>query len=98
MCLLLSIYVIMLSVKPCCADNDCQNQKEFAGKTPVKEKECTGCSPFFTCGTCIGFIVSKPFLISLPVSTESALQYYTQYSQPFIQKVILSIWLPPKIS
>lgn len=101
-CLILSFYVLLLSAKPCCADNDCQvkipKKKELASKVPVKEKECPGCSPFFTCGSCVGFIVAKVFKINSPIVPENQIQYHTVYQQPYIEKVALSIWLPPKIS
>jgi hypothetical protein len=102
LCLILSFYVLLLSAKPCCADNDCYGKiaakKELTAKSSSNEKECPGCSPFFTCGSCVGFIVSKPFTITLPVIPENQIEYYTIYKQPYIEKVALSIWLPPKIS
>jgi hypothetical protein len=102
LCLILAVYVIVLSTRPCCSDNDCQGKiaakKERADKSPDKEKECPGCSPFFNCGSCVGFIVSKPFTITLPVIAENQTKYYSTYQQPYIEMVALSIWLPPKIS
>jgi hypothetical protein len=101
-CLILSIYVLVLSAKPCCSDNDCQSEvgskKEQADKSPAKEKECPGCSPFFTCGSCVGFIVSKPITINSPLIPDNRTEYYAVYQQPNIEKVALAIWLPPKIS
>jgi hypothetical protein len=92
---------MMLSTKPCCTD-DCQSgvvsKKELSGKSPVKENECPGCSPFFTCGSCVGFIVCKPLTIVFPVVAEKPTTYHTSYQQPYIEKITLSIWLPPKIS
>ena len=101
LCLVLSVYVFMLSAKPCCADNDCRgkqiNKNELAGKSPVKEKECPGCSPFFTCGTCVGFIVAKPFTPDLKLIAEIPAKIYVDYQQPYVQQVSLSIWQPPQL-
>jgi hypothetical protein len=101
-CLMLSVYVMLISAKPCCMDDDCQDKisvkKELAGQTTSRQKECPGCSPFFTCGSCVGFIVSKPFAIALPVIPEDQIEYYPNYQQPYVEKVALSIWLLPKIS
>ena len=101
-CLLLSVYVIVLSTKPCCADFDCRSKeatsKQLNHNSPVKEKECPGCSPFFTCGTCVGFIVSQQLTLQLPVSATAKMPFTIFYKQPAIEKVFLSIWLPPKIS
>jgi len=102
LCLILSVYVIMLSTRPCCSDYDCQakvsSKNELTKKVPVKEKECSGCSPFFTCGSCVGFILPKPLTFNSPVIPENHTGYNTAYHQPHIEKVALSIWLPPKIS
>jgi hypothetical protein len=91
----------MLAAKPCCAD-DCRaavgSNKELTGKIPVKEKECPGCSPFFTCGTCVGFVISQPISIQLPIVANDAVEHSNIYKQPLIQKVALSIWQPPKLS
>jgi len=91
----------MLSAKPCCADSDCRvtlSLKENHTKTPSKEKECPGCSPFFTCGTCVGFVVNQPLSIQLPIVAVDDVQHGNVYQQPNIEKVALSIWQPPKLS
>jgi len=101
-CLILSLYVIVLSVKPCCADDNCRvrsaSQKQLSKNAASKEKECPGCSPFFTCGSCVGFVVSKPVTLGLPLAVETGVKYFADYRQPFIKKITFSIWLPPKIS
>jgi hypothetical protein len=102
LCLILSVYVIMLAAKPCCADNDCRavvgSKNELAGKVPAKEKECPGCSPFFTCGTCVGFVISQPLSVQLPTVALDQIEHGNIYRQPRIEKVLLSIWQPPKLS
>jgi hypothetical protein len=101
LCLILSVYVIMLSTKPCCSDNDCQGKEltknEQARKSPIKEKECHGCSPFLTCGTCVGFVIAKPLNLNLKFMVETPVQIYACYQQPFVQQVSLSIWQPPQL-
>ncbi|WP_299515116.1 hypothetical protein [Mucilaginibacter sp.] len=92
----------MLSTKPCCTDNDCQGKeltkKELTGKSPIKEKECPGCSPFFTCGICVGFVIAKPLMLDLKLVAETPAKIYTDYNQPYVQEVSLSIWQPPQLS
>jgi len=101
LCFILSVYVIMLTVKPCCAD-DCRTEQttktEQASKLPFKNKECPGCSPFFTCGTCVGFVVAKPFTLDLKLIAESPAKIYADYQQPHVKHVPLSIWQPPQLS
>ena len=102
LCLLLSFYVMLLSLKPCCSDNDCRDNKDVSKKelsrnASSKEKECQGCSPFFTCGSCVGFILAKPFTSSLKPIAETPAKIYGAYQQPYVQQVSLSIWQPPKL-
>jgi hypothetical protein len=101
LCLILSVYVIMLSTRPCCADNDCRgkdiSKKESAGKSPIKEKECPGCSPFFTCGTCVGFIITKSLMLDLKLIAEAPAKFYARYQQSYVHRVSLSIWQPPQL-
>lgn len=98
-CLILSLYVIILSAKPCCTDNNCVALgKEKTSKQVPAGKDCLGCSPFFTCGSCVGFITGKAVVISLPVVIESITNEYAAYRQPRVIKVSSAIWLPPKLS
>jgi hypothetical protein len=94
--------VLLLSARPCCGVKDCQQrisaEKTKGEKSTPPEKECPCCSPFFTCGSCVGFIVSKPVTLALPVTIENNTAYPVVYQQPDIEKVTLAIWLPPKIS
>lgn len=98
-CLILSLYVIVLAAKPCCTDSDCLAlSKEKTSKQAPVQKECLGCSPFFTCGSCVGFITGKAVIISLPMLVESMTNEYAAYCQPRITKISSTIWLPPKLS
>jgi hypothetical protein len=100
LCLLLSVFVIVLTAKPCCSDYDCRAElspkKEQTGKT-TNQKECPGCSPFFTCGSCVGFIVSAPLSFNTAVVAETTAVVYPRHNQPLIPSVTLSVWQPPKI-
>ncbi len=92
----------MLSVVACCTDNDCQEgqsyKNELAGKSPVKEKGCAGCSPFFSCGNCAGFVITKTFTPDLKPKIETPANSYKSYAEPYSQQVYLSIWQPPQLS
>ncbi|MGF7080914.1 hypothetical protein ABIB50_003274 [Mucilaginibacter sp. UYCu711] len=99
LCLILSIYVVLLSLKPCCADKDCQamNLQKVNSEKQSHKKECTGCSPFFTCGSCVGFIISKPFLFTSSLIKDNPIKSYIPYEQPATKEITLTIWQPPKI-
>jgi len=103
LCLLLSLFVVLLSARPCCADNDCREnalavKKELAGKNTSPEKTCPGCSPFFSCGSCVGFIVSKPVTHNLRPIAENMDVSYKPYQQPNLKEIAQAIWQPPQLS
>jgi hypothetical protein len=99
-CFVLSVFVIFLSVKPCCQDNDCYGKYavEKRQQKDTNNKDCQGCSPFFSCGTCSGFVVSKPVNIIAALIPEPQIEHFANYRQPFIKQVSLAIWQPPKLS
>jgi hypothetical protein len=96
------MYVLLLSAKPCCADKLCQQnisqQKNKTEKAASEEKDCPGCSPFYTCGSCPGFIVITQVKATLPILTETAMKAYLPYEQSFYKQITLSVWQPPKLS
>jgi hypothetical protein len=97
LCILFSFIVIILSVKPCCTDSDCDAvvKTEQAGQT--KAKDCAGCSPFFSCGTCAGFTVAKAASAQLLVIPAKTRQTYAPYQQPDVKEISQAIWQPPQL-
>ena len=54
--LFLSLLVMAGSLIPCCPADNCQDEKSsMLSSHPEEEQESGSCSPFFTCGTCVGF-------------------------------------------
>jgi hypothetical protein len=99
---MLSVYALLLSARPCCADKLCQQnisqQKNKIEKGASEEKDCPGCSPFFSCGSCPGFIVAKQLKAASPVLTELPFKAYMPYEQSSYKSTTLSVWQPPKLS
>jgi hypothetical protein len=99
--IILSLYVLLLSARPCCADNDCADEiapkKELADHKAPLEKHCEACSPFFKCGSCAGFILSKPISPVL-IMAGKPIQSFAPYRQPNLNKITLAIWQPPQLS
>jgi len=93
-------YVLLLSVKPCCADEVCAaaTKIEQAHAAGSSAKPCAGCSPFFTCGTCTGFVMAKPVVHSLnAIHSVIKLSPLPPYLQPYVQEASQSIWQPPQL-
>jgi len=49
-------YVLIVAIHPCCAGDACKNL-DGCEATAEDSDHKEGCSPFFSCGTCAGFIV-----------------------------------------
>jgi hypothetical protein len=101
LCLLFALFVLVFSARPCCADRDCDgssDQQQQHAHHPVREKECPGCSPFFSCGSCVGFIASKPTFLSIERTFETPERTYVSYVYPGLKEVTIAVWQPPQIS
>ncbi|WP_145859689.1 DUF6660 family protein [Pedobacter suwonensis] len=101
--LLLSIIVLTLTAVPCCA---LEREDNHAHKTDKREKHacnehaddcCKDCSPFYVCGTCIGFTITTRTIITFAIQL-LPIQHNTAYIPVELQVIALSIWQPPKLS
>jgi hypothetical protein len=101
LCHLFVLLVLLLTTKPCCADTDCGNKilsvKNISAQSSPKEKDCQGCSPFFACGSCSGFTITKPHVHTLAAISIIIAKPATVYNQPYTEDVTLSIWQPPQL-
>lgn len=104
--------VLSLSLVPCCtpvaaiaentekitSDACCSHESENSNEdaTEGNENSCTACSPFFSCGSCIGFTFSSfnyYFDISGPFKGSSFQLLDMQVNSEYFNKM----WQPPKI-
>jgi hypothetical protein len=90
--------MLLLAVFPCCAFDDCPEEKmqtEQSAGHESGDEDCGTCSPFFNCEGCAS--VSTTFelvyfnIISLPVK-----QVYTGFLSPTIHDFHYDFWQPPK--
>lgn len=102
--LLLSIIVLTLTTVPCCAleqrDSHAHQkvQEKEHGQCPEQENECCkDCSPFYVCGTCIGFTATTQTLIVFTISIKPV-QHNTFYLPIALSPISTLIWQPPKLS
>jgi hypothetical protein len=101
LCFIAVILVLLLSIKPCCTDNDCSYKKTTVSasvtKHSPKKKECQSCSPFYSCGSCVGFIVTKTVSYPSFILPQKPVKHNNTYGQLYIDHVALSIWQPPRL-
>ncbi|HKG06684.1 MAG TPA: hypothetical protein VKB19_09520 [Pedobacter sp.] len=101
--LFLVVIVLTLTITPCCA---LEGTESHAHEMKEKQKHeceeqsddcCKECSPFYVCGTCIGFTFSAQLYIGFTMVLKPV-QHNTAYV-PFKLPVIPpAIWQPPKLS
>jgi hypothetical protein len=96
---ILSVYMLLLAVLPCCAFDDCPEdkiQKEQAANHENGDEDCGTCSPFFNCEGCASATATIDHvyynIISLPVK-----QVYTGFLSPYIRDIHYDFWQPPKL-
>ena len=92
---------MFLATVPCCSDDNCNDEikTEYADNHSQdhKDSDCNTCSPFYSCGTCSGFVFSKSgvdFVKVYFIKDKLIPIYKSQFSDYFFAK----IWHPPKIS
>jgi len=98
---ILSFIVVILSTLPCYAyDNEVKHQieKQCDDHSRKCDDTCNGnCSPFYSCGTCIGFVFNftSSLLIIKPIPNTTS-ELPVSYNSPFHSDFFCKIWQPPK--
>ncbi len=102
--LLFAAYVLTLSAVPCCGDDACcENETEL-----VSAQECGNhndhekhgkpelpCSPFFSCNTCHGVVVTANKVI-LTAWTISTTHVFFSPDSSVLSTYQPAVWHPPK--
>jgi hypothetical protein len=103
--LFLSIIVLALTTVPCCAleERDAHaHQKELKKDQhqcaeQTDDECCKDCSPFYVCGTCIGFTATTQPLFVFTIVVKP-IQHNTFYLPIELSPIYTLIWQPPKLS
>jgi hypothetical protein len=97
---ILSVYILLLSVfvncTDCCVDDElCAAEQQQTEDVPL---DCTDtCSPFSICNTCMGFILYVyDYTPMSPAGIFCLIAFYPQnaYSSPLIH----AVWQPPQFA
>lgn len=97
--LLLPVYMLLLSVLPCCETGDCavkQNQGVSISVTHTDHQGDT-CTPFCACGCCSMQFSKAGYYIKLKSPWVSAVHYSTEMNLQ-LPDIYLPIWQPPQLS
>jgi hypothetical protein len=99
---ILSFTVLFFSTVPCSAydkQSECAVEKNCENDSQKCGNDCSGkCSPFYSCGSCIGFTLNfgfTPISEKLDFSTDEIVQPLL-YDKFVYSSFICKIWQPPK--
>ncbi|NOT52010.1 MAG: hypothetical protein HOP10_12120 [Chitinophagaceae bacterium] len=95
---ILAFYLILLAAVPCCAIDNCPDDKtEQTASHENGDEDCGTCSPFFSCEGCAtASIAFEPVQFDFATTISSSV--YTQYQQSSLLEADLDFWQPPKLS
>jgi hypothetical protein len=95
---ILTFYLLLLSAVPCCAFDNCPDDKmEQSANHEEGDGDCGNCSPFFSCEGCAPATISlQP--ISIEIAPVEIISVYTFFQSSFLPSMEYSIWQPPKLS
>jgi len=87
---------------PCCALEEREvhiqknDQKENHECPESEDNCCKECSPFYVCGTCIGFTFTNQPILAFTIQVKPV-QHNTAYIPVELPTIPAVIWQPPKI-
>ena len=94
---------MFLAAKPCCEEihldsngKQCLIEKKEGDCS--KDPDCLGCSPFFSCSSCTGFMVFSTKTEVKPSVTVTDKRSLFSYNHLYAKEIYLSIWQPPKLA
>lgn len=95
--LFLSVLVMAASLIPCCSADNCGEDASISTSThPEEDTDSGNCSPFFTCGSCVGFVHQiRPLSIQpLPQTTPIHQSFLTAFSAA---EYVHGFFQPPRL-
>jgi hypothetical protein len=96
---ILSLYLILLSVVPCCSFDSCPDDKESTEQMAHHEKgdeDCGTCSPFFNCEGCAPATIQIN-IASYTIVSPEVKRVYTGFIPSVIPDVHYDFWQPPRL-
>lgn len=92
---------MLLATIPCCVDDNCNDEIKTEQTNhhsqDQPDAECETCSPFFTCGNCLGFdFTNWEYRSKEAIFTNY--NFITPYKSQFVSEFFAKIWQPPQMS
>jgi hypothetical protein len=96
---ILAVYLLLLAVVPCCAFDECPDDKATTEQTEdhkTGDKDCGTCSPFFNCEGCASVTVHFN-TVSFTFITPEVKRVYTEYIPSLMPDAHYDFWQPPRL-
>jgi hypothetical protein len=97
---ILAFYLVVLSAVPCCAFDNCPDDKivaEQSGKHESGDEDnCGSCSPFFNCESCASITITINAVCFTALVTEIK-QVYPDFISQLTPDAHYDFWQPPRI-
>lgn len=94
---ILSVYMLLLAVFPCCLVDDCPDDKTVqTGTHQPGDRDCGNCSPFFSCEGC-SFASATHEATLFDLALPGIKQVYTVFKTPFVHDIHYEFWQPPRL-
>lgn len=81
----------------CCKEESCNKKNNESTHSGNEDKGCSSCSPFFACGTCVGFTFQSGISGLSHLNSPSKISYWS-FDMQIDSEYFDTKWQPPKIS
>jgi hypothetical protein len=96
---ILAFMVLILSIAPCFMEDNCLEQTYQTANSQEQDNDDCGkdcCSPFFSCNTCTGFVLTT-FHFSVTHSVKEPQRKLGTMPTPPVSDFPFSVWHPPQL-
>jgi len=95
-----TFYLVLLAVIPCCAFDNCPEDKPVTTQTTDHQNEddddCGTCSPFFNCEGCASVTINVESISSMPNAVVPS-KVYTDFIPSAVDDIHYDFWQPPRL-
>ncbi|ATA90031.1 hypothetical protein ACI75Y_12865 [Capnocytophaga stomatis] len=95
--LILAVYVLLLSAVPSFIEDKCMQEHTTEQGQNEQDEDCSCCSPFFSCNTCTGFVITT-FHFSIIHTIKQPKKKLGIITVIPVSDFPFSVWHPPQLA
>ena len=93
---ILTAYLLALVVVPCCAFDNCPDDKMITEQKANQGDNCGSCSPFFNCECCASATINIE-TVRFNFFTPIIKKIYSGFISSYMPEVHYDFWQPPRV-